>query len=81
MAAELVVGCFCELDLALADTRMCCQFIPGSHLHGRIQLYVYSLGTEKSAGGTEQSTHFPSLGKALLLSCYIRSSWINISSK
>lgn len=46
MAAELAVGCFCESDLAFADTRMCCQFIAGSHLAGRIQLCVYSLGAE-----------------------------------
>lgn len=46
MGAELTVGCSCELELALADTRMRCQFIPASNLGGRIQLNVYSLGAE-----------------------------------
>lgn len=46
MTAELIVGHFYELKFTLADTKMCRQFVPGSRLAGRIQLYVYSLGAE-----------------------------------
>lgn len=46
LTAELMVGYFCDLEFTLADTKMFCQFVPGSHLAWRIPLYVYSLGTE-----------------------------------